>query len=355
MDLQKLYGDPKFPASFSGRERFFKAAKQLYPRVSRKDVQKELAKNDSYTLHKPTKSPKLYRRIFTKGIGYLYQIDLVDMQAYSSENDDFRWLITVIDTFSKKAWGFKIKRKTGSQVTAALKSLIETNDIWKLEIDRGSEFYNDKFLKLLRDNNIQWYSSYGTLKTKNSIIERFNRTLKTRMFRAFTKQGSHRWVDIIQDLIDGYNNSKHRSIGMTPNQVTKRNEHIVRKTLYPKIKKKSIHKTAYFSIGDTVRITRKKVTFQKGYEQTYSYEVFEIFAINLNTYPVTYRIRDYKGQDIKGSFYKEELQLVDKSDNIYPIEKILNTRRVRGGIQYLVKYLGYPETYWVAQQDLFKL
>ena len=337
MDLQKLYNDSKFSASFAGKRRFAKAVKAQHPSVTIKDVEKALTKNDSYTLHKPTRNPKLYRRIFTKGIGYLYQIDLVDMRAYASENDGFSWIITVIDTFSKKSWVFPLKQKTASQVTHAMKNLIENNKIDKIEMDKGGEFYNAKFLKLLRDNKVKWYSSYGSLKTKNAIVERFNRTLKTRMFRAFTKQGSHRWIDIIQNLVDGYNNSKHRSIGMAPNQVNKRNERIVRKNLYPKIKKKAIHKTAHFKVGDTVRITRNKSTFQKGYEQTYSYEVFEVYRINLKTYPITYILRDYKNEEIKGSFYKEELQLVDKSENIYPIEKILDKRKTRSGVHYLIK------------------
>ena len=105
-----------------------------------------------------------------------------------------------------------------------------------------------------------------------------------------------------------------------------------------------------------MRITRKKSIFQKGYEQTYSYEVFEISEIK-NTYPITYGLRDYKGDEIKGSFYTNEIQLVDKSDNIWPIEKIVNTRKRRGHTEYLVKFLGYPNeaNSWIPQQDLFNL
>ena len=355
MDLNELYNDPKFDGSFSGKKRFTEAVKDLYPNVKNSDIEKALVKNDPYTLHKPTRLPKLYRRIYTKYIGYLYQIDLVDMQAYSQENDGFCWLITVIDTFSKKAWVYPTKRKTATEISNSLKNIIEVNKPSKIEFDRGTEFYNAKFLKLLRDNGVKWYSSYGTPKTKNAIIERFNRTLKTRMFRVFTKQGSHRWIDMYQNLVDGYNNSKHRSIGMAPNKVTKRNERIVRKTLYPTIIKKAKYKTAYFKIGDSVRITRKKTTFQKGYEQTYSYEIFEVCRVNIRTYPVTYELRDYKGEQLKGAFYKEELQAVDKSDGIYPVEKIVSKRTVRGRSEYLVKFLGYPEQYWISQSNLFDI
>ena len=83
--------------------------------------------------------------------------------------------------------------------------------------------------------------------------------------------------------------------------------------------------------------------------------MFQVAQVNLNTYPITYTIKDYRGDTIKGAFYAEELQVVDKSDNIYPINKILNTRRRRGKIEYLVTFLGYPDRYWIPQQDLFDL
>ena len=352
MNFEQAYNDPKFPASYAGKNAFAKAVKTKYPTVKYKDVDKALESIDSYTLHKPVRRPKLYRRIYTKGIGYLYQIDLVDMQKYASLNNNYKWLITCIDTFSKKAWVFPTKNKQGKTVTNALRPLLVKNRPTKIEIDQGTEFYNTNFLGLLRNLGIHWYSVYSD--NKNAIVERFNRTLKTRMFRAFTKRGSHKWIDIVQDLVSGYNKTKHSSIGMAPDKVNKSNEKVVRKTLFPE-KNKKLQKVK-FKIGDSVRITRLKSVFQKGYEQTYSYEVFQVKEIK-NTYPITYGLQDYKGGEIKGSFYSREIQKVDKSDNIYPIEKIVSTR-TRGGItEYLVKFIGYTDeaNAWVPQSELFDL
>ena len=352
MDFKQLYNDAQFPASYTGKHTFTSAVKTKYPTVKNKDVDKALTKIDSYTLHKPTRRPKLFRRIYTKGIGYLYQIDLVDMKSYSSLNNGFNWLITCIDTFSKKAWVFPIKNKEGITITTALKYLLTQNRPIKIEFDQGTEFYNKNFLGLLRKLKIKWYSTYSD--RKNAIVERFNRTLKTRMFRAFTARGSHKWIDIIQDLVNGYNKTKHRSIGFAPDDVNKSNEKVVRKKLFPE-KNKKLQKPK-FKIGDTVRITRKKSVFQKGYEQTYSYEVFEVNEIK-NTYPITYGLRDYKGEVIKGSFYASEIQHVDKSDGIWPIERIINTRKRRGITEYLVKFVGYPNeaNNWISQADLFEI
>ena len=157
-----------------------------------------------------------------------------------------------------------------------------------------------------------------------------------------------------ESLVHGYNDSKHSSTEFKQNEVNKRNEHLVPKILFPKIVKKISHTKPVFKVGDTVRIARKKITFQKGYEQTFSYEVFQK-AENKNIYPVTYGIKDFKDEVIEGSFYENELEAVDKSDNIWPINKIIKSRKYRGETQFLVNFLGYTETLtqWIPQNQLF--
>lgn len=351
MEIKKLYVDPKFASSFSGKKAFIKDVVAHHPTVKSKDVKKALLQSDSYTLHKPTKKPKVYRRIYTKGIGYLYQIDLVDMTSLSKSNNGYRWIITCIDTFSKKAFAFPTKNKTGAVIKQTLERFLTEKRPLKLELDLGSEFYNTDFLPLLRRLGIKWYSTYGS-GTKNAIIERYNRTLKTRMYRAFSARGSHKWIDIIDDLVAGYNKSRHRSIGMAPNDVTKANEKLVYKTLFPP--KITRPQSAVFKVGDSVRITRKKGTFEKGYEMTYTWEVFYISKVK-STHPITYGVRDYNGGEVKGSFYDSELQLVDKSDQIFAVEKIIRQRTRGNNTEYLVKWQGYSDhaNSWVPYADLF--
>ena len=176
------------------------------------------------------------------------------------------------------------------------------------------------------------------------------------MYRSFTARGSHKWVDVLDDLINGYNNTKHSSTKFAPNGVNEQNENEVRRNLYPNVEKEVKHTLPRFKLGQTVRITKKKSIFQKGYEQTFSYEVFEVNEVK-DTYPVTYGLKDYKGDLIEGSFYSSELQAVDVSDNIWPIEKIVSTRTRGGKTEYLVKFKGYPNEVnsWIPQEDLFDL
>ena len=141
MDLKKLYNDAEFPASFAGKKRFTDAVKSRYPNVKVNDVEKTLKATDSYTLHKPTQKTPLYRRISTKGIGYLYQIDLVDMSKFADENSGYKWLITCIDTFSKKAWSFKMKNKTADSIMKVMKPFLLINHPQKLEFDQVNIWY----------------------------------------------------------------------------------------------------------------------------------------------------------------------------------------------------------------------
>ncbi len=141
---------------------------------------------------------------------------------------------------------------------------------------------------------------------------------------------------------------------MPPNDVSPANESLVRRNLFPEVKKLKKYTKAVFKVGDSVRITRKKGVFEKGYEMSWSWEVFNVREVK-QTYPVTYGLSDYKGEEIKGSFYKSELQLVDKTQDLWPIEKIIDTRKRGGQTLYLVKFLGYTDAAnsWIPHQDLF--
>ena len=134
MNVKKLYTDPKFSGSFAGKSRFLKALKSQDRSITKADVEKALRSIDSYGSHRP------------KGIKYLFQIDLIDMSKYENENDGYQWFITIIDTFSKKAWAFKLKRKSAKAILEVMKPFLEQHKPTKIEFDQGKEFYNQPFL-----------------------------------------------------------------------------------------------------------------------------------------------------------------------------------------------------------------
>eukprot|EP00116_Pleurobrachia_bachei_P005638 sb/3465900/ len=350
-NIQKLYINPVSHGAFAGKESFYRSTKEKIKGLKRSVVEKTLLKSDPYTLHKPVRKPRRYRRIYSRGINYHFQADLVDMSAYSKQNNGFKWIMMVIDTFSKRLWAFKLKNKSAKSVYDELEPLLTRMKPQKFETDGGGEFKNKLLMDLFSRLNIDTYTVYSDRKC--AIIERCNRTIKSKLYRAFTSQGSHRWVDILEKLIRGYNNSYHRSIRMKPSQVNKSNENEVRENLYPKEPSRSRPK---LQVGNTVRVSRMKDIFQKGYEQTWSHEVFTVDEVR-DTNPVTYRLQDSSGEILQGSFYEAEVQKVDVENQIYTIDKVLKTRKHRGHEQFFVSFKGYPESEnrWVDKSDMFDI
>ena len=313
MNLSKLYNDPKFPGSYGGKHRFYKEAKKIYPKVKVKEINKALQKEQSYVLHRAVKKPKYYRKVYTKGINYLWQADLLDLQKYYRKNGGYRYCCFVIDTFTKKLWVFPIKRKTAIQLTKALTILLTTLRPNKLQVDNGTEFYNSTFRNLLTALNIQLYSTYSDKKA--SIVERVQRTIRGRLFKFLTHTKNNRWLEAIHDLVNSYNSSMHSTIKMKPDDV--RTEHtkdildrLYNKKSYKNTIKREKYRKPLLKIGNYVRIVKIRKTFAKEADQKWTEEIFVIRKVLRHNFPVTYLLSDTSGQPIEGSFYYEELQQV---------------------------------------------
>jgi hypothetical protein len=260
--------------------------------------------------HRVIKSfPK--RRVYVHSIDQTWAVDLIDMQQYSKQNKHYKYLLAVIDIFSKYGWLIPLKNKTGVTVSEAFENLFRTKGlrmkrkpmyIWS---DKGSEFYNRQVKELLKDNNIKLYSTEN--EEKSSVVERWIGTMKQHMFKYFTANDTFKYYDILDKLVKNYNNTVHSSIKMTPVEASKlKNELTVYKNLYPEKEEKI--KKPKFKVGDRVRITKKKGKFEKGYTTRWTKEIFVIEKV-LNTNPITYKINDLNGEEITGSFYEQELQI----------------------------------------------
>ena len=270
--------------------------------IPKKDVEKWLESQDTYTLHKPIRHRFPTRRVIVNGIDDQWQADLVEMRNYKDRG--YNYILTVIDVFSKYAWAVPVKRKTGEEISNSFEKIFKERMPTKLHTDKGLEFINKTTKELLRKNNIHWFATEN--ETKAQVVERFNRTLKNRMWKWFTMQGNNDWIEVLPDLVYNYNNSRHRSIGMTPKEASlKKNESIVYRKLFP-CTQPSMAKKPNFAVGDQVRITVKRGDFRKGYRPNFTRELFKISEV-LDTEPVTYRIKDLQGEEIKGSFYEQEL------------------------------------------------
>lgn len=297
-------------------------------------------------LHKPSRRNYPKRRVVIKGLDDLWQADLVEMLPYSNENKNYRYLLTVIDTFSKFAWTVPIKNKTAIEVTTAMENIFNNGRSPKnLHTDDGKEFFNKSFQNLMQKYQINHYSTFTQLKA--SIVERFNRTLKNLMWKEFSTNGSYKWIDILPTLTETYNNSKHRTIKIKPSEVNAANEKHLLSTIYSYVK---IHITPRFKVGDSVRISKYKHVFEKGYTPNWTTEIFKITKIQ-RTNPITYLLEDYQGNPIRGGFYELELQKT-KFPDTYLIEKILLKKKNK----MFVKWLGFSSDHnsWIPIQKTRK-
>lgn len=343
--LKEKYYDPKQTGSLGGI--------QSLQRATALPVQKVvswLQEQEVYTLHKPIRRKFNRERIIVSDIDVQWEADLVEMKGVSRINRDYAYLLTVIDVLSKFAWVVPLKNKQASSIVIAFERIFKNSERRPKQIrtDKGGEFVNAVFEKFLKKEKIRFFTSNN--ETKAAIVERFNRTLKNRMWRYFTANNTRRYIDILPQLVDSYNNSWHRSIKCKPNEVTMFNAQEVWKTLYGDLLNK--YDSFKFKINDTVRISKLKGTFEKGYTPNWS---TEIFRISKRLKGPKYKLRDLQGEIIKGTFMEPEIQKVPLPENkTYQIERVLKRRGKGPRAEAFVKWLGYPNKFnsWVPASDI---
>lgn len=299
-------------------------------------------------LHRGARKNFIRRTTVMRGINDTLQADLVEMIPYISKNRNMKYILTAINVFSKKAYARPLKNKSGPEVTKAMKSILDSlnHPIKNIHVERGKEFYNEPMKKMLHQQKINLYSTFSIMKA--AIVERFNRTLKNKMWRLFSLRGSYKWLDILPKLIAEYNNTKHRTIKMKPNEVNERNEQHILDSVYNRKLIVPAKSKPKFKIGDLVRLSKYKHLFEKGYTPNWTMEVFRITKVQ-RTFPFTYLIQDLKGEDVKGCIYEQELQST-KYPDLYLVEKIIR----RKGNKVLVKWLGFDssENSWIHKNDM---
>jgi hypothetical protein len=166
------------------------------------------------------------------------------------------------------------------------------------------------FQKFLKENNVHFFTTYND-ETKASIVERFNRTLKTKMWKYFTHRETLTYVDVLPDMVASYNHTVHRTIGIPPAEVTWSNQTTMSKRLYGR---KGPKKSCKFSPGNRVRLSKTKRTFKIGYLPNWTEELFTVVKC-IETSPPVYLVKDDHGEILEGTFYAEELQKVIKTDD----------------------------------------
>lgn len=344
--LLNKYTDPSIPGSFSGLSGFEKNNKKF----TNDQIKKELLDQKTYTQHVlPFRNFKR-NKVIVGGIDDTWQADLVDVQKLKYQNKHYNYVLTVIDVFSKYAWALPIKFKKANDTYEAFKTIIENSKRIpkKLHIDGGNEF-KGRCKTYLEELKIELYIVES--KMKASVVERFNRTLKEKMWRMFTFNNNKKYFDALPLLLDSYNKSYHRSIKNKPYKISKKNEDITFYNLYGFKKEQGGPNELIqfkFSLGDYVRVVITKNLFEKGYTSNWSDDLF-IIDEKIPRIPPVYKLRTLNNEILTRSFYEQEIQLV--KENEFPIDtfEVLESDKEK----ILVKKLNeeQAEPYWVNKKQ----
>ena len=355
--LSKLYFAPPRPEAYTGANKIIDSVRKKY---SIRKVIDWLEGQDAYNLHRPVRHKFPRRHYNVRNCDDVWEADLIDMRAFRTYNDNHSYVLVVIDVLSKNAWVLRLVDKTSKSIARTFENILRNSGNRKpviLQTDKGKEFVGRELQEVLKRDGIQ-FRIVRSPDVKMAIAERFIRTIKERLWRYFTHKNTRRNVDILQDVVNSYNHSKHSSIKMEPASVTIHNAHEARENLETRYGRVKYRKPKY-SVDDLVRVSRARNVFAKGYEGGWTLELFKITRISEARQPPVYYLRDLADEDIEGYFYEHELSRVrkDLNDSRFEVEKILKSAGRSRKKKYLVKWKGYPDKFnsWITADQIKKI
>ena len=359
--LEKYYFSVKNPASFGSAQKLYKVLQKKYPgKFSKTYIQKWLNGVDAYSVQKQVRHKFKTAQVRVTSIDSQFEADLSFVGNIAKENDGIQYLLFILDVFSRHLWVLPLKDKTAKSVLTGLKKVFSERKPIRLRVDKGSEFLNRSVKQFMKDNNVRMFFTQNV--PKANYVERVQRTFKSILWRYLRHKRNYRYIDHLEQLVDNYNSTPHRSLNFTaPKNVTKQNEAnlwaymYLRKSKQAQTKRQTPFK---FKVNDLVRISYTKHPFRRSYQQQYTGEVFKIAKrFRIQGIPI-YKLKDWNNEPITGNFYAAELNPVSMdSENLFLIEKVLKRRKRAGKTELFVKWLDYPNSMnsWVSEDSIESL
>lgn len=350
--IAKAYVTPGHPVAYSAPGA---VAKHFHIKPAR--AKSILEGVEGYTLHREYKQPKFYNPYYVRKRRENVQADLIDVSKISRQNDGVKFLLLLIDIFTKKVWVYPLKNKSAGTMADALESWLESLRVLpgKLVTDRGTEFTNRRVQELLAEKAVGWEYARGMMKA--CIAERANKSLQILLYKHLTEKETLRYVDVLPQLVETYNGRPHRTLeGLTPDQGDDADNEpevqAIHGRRYAKLAERRPTGPLPFKVGDIVRIKtdpKTKISSSaRAYAEQFKGEYFKVIRINRNMPAALYYLRSLDTDEpVEGGFYANELQR--QRPDSYKIERVLDEKTVRGRRMLLVKwkYFGPRWNEWI--------
>ena len=293
--LNKLYEDIKSAPSFSAK------------------IQAYLKSNVVHSTHRRIVK-KIFprRKIISRFPFDFFMADLIEYPQLKHQNGNYKYILVIIDCFTRKVWAVPMKEKSARWTADAFESVFKHFDQPPVHIitDRGLEFYNSEVKKIFTNYGINHFSTPTKTLWKASMVERVIRTLKGRIQKYFETNNTKRWKDVFEQMVDNYNSTPHAAHGFAPKDINSENKDEVRNKLYPL---ESIKADCRLKIGDRVRtIISKNLQFEKGYTRNWSTQIFIISDIRQSNV-CWYYLKTLDNTPVKGIWYYYQLNLVSSN------------------------------------------
>ena len=295
--LKELYNDVRSVPAFSAKIGDFLKSHDLHSK-NRRIVKRKFPR----------------RKVIARFPFEVWMADTINYLKFKRQNDNFAYIEIMIDCFTRKLYAVPMKRIDAEHTADAFETVFKflPNFPTHLVTDGGTEFFNSEVAQVMDNYGVNHYQCPTRSLSKASMAERVIRTLKTRISRYMQLNKTTRWIDILADLVENYNETPHSSTGFKPNEINSENQQIIYKKLYPS----SLPVTPKLNIGDKVRKLAKKTFFEKGYTQNWSDEIYIVIKRLSSNGVVWYKISTFDGEALPGIFYYYQLNLVSNADQL---------------------------------------
>lgn len=365
--LQTMYNNVESAGSFQGVNKLYDSVQNdgVY-KINVAQIENFLETSKTYTMNKPSKKVRKRVRVMVAGLDDQFDVDLASMDKYIyvRANDEYKFLLVVIDIFSRYLWVRPLKDKTALNVIAAFDDIFRKSGRLprRIRSDRGSEFTAAETQNYFRRKGINQIFTANEMQA--NYAERVIKTLKSKINKYMVNVNSKRYIDVLQDLVKAYNNTWHYGIKLEPKNVTRENERRLWWQMYwpgetfneEKLRLNKKRNLFKFEIGDFVRLSLRKQKFQREYNEKWTGEVFIVAKRFLREGSIdVYRVTDYEGEEVKGSFYRNELQRTkQRPDTLFIVDEILGERE--NGEEIKVSYQSWPKKFdrWIEKDTLQK-